>query len=379
MIEFLHQNPEDAAMLRLPSKFKLGSKAHKRFEKVFKSMDTSKSQSLSWQELAAHFEFPPAAVDGVQGLTIHRPQTPGANSAQLGQDSPLVPEGTLPALDTLQAPRETFVRSDRVFSYPYDGISSSATAASKGCSKLKSGENTWNFWEQSGCTYEGKRVNGHECGAGEWHEAGNTLGYTGTWLEGKREDQGTQELVGGGTYNGNWKANRYSGPGVLTQANGLHYDGEWFEHKRQGFGKQVYAETGNSYMGEWNKDQREGWGKFEWNEKVLSTYVGQFSQDMIDGYGTLSTAAHAGVPAASFKGEFRKGKFMRRLASLGRAVESVPPQMEAMMAKELLERQQQAAALKIQCASRSRKAKKRVQQQREKKGAASEGAAPEGA
>ena len=185
--------------------------------------------------------------------------------------------------------------------------------------------------------------------------------------------------MGGGTYNGSWKANRYSGPGVLTQANGLHYDGEWSEHKRQGFGKQVYAETGNSYMGEWNKDQREGWGKFEWNEKVLSTYVGQFSQDMIDGLGTLSTAAHAGVPAASFKGEFRKGKFMRRLASLGRAVESVPPQMEAMMAKELLERQQQAAALKIQCASRNRKAKKRVQQQREKKGAAPEAAAPEGA
>lgn len=285
-----------------------------------------------------------------------------------------MPEGTLPSLESLEPAKETFVRSDRVFAYPYDGISSSATAASKGCSKLQPGEDTWNFWEQSGCTYEGKRVNGHECGAGEWHEAERTLGYNGNWLESKREDKGIQQLAGGGEYNGSWKANRFSGPGVLRQANGLSYDGEWLEHKRQGFGKQVYAETGNIYRGEWNKDLREGWGQFEWNQKMHSMYVGQFSQDMIDGYGTLSTAAHAGVPAASFKGEFRKGKFVRRLASLGRAVESVPPQMESLMAKELLERQQQAAALKIQCASRNRRAKKRVQNRRKKKGAAPEGA-----
>ena len=77
---FLGKNPEEAKGLKLPSKFKMGSKKHKKFEKVFQEMDKDKTSGVSWEEFATFFDIPP---EGVAGLRAERPQTPGVSNVNL--------------------------------------------------------------------------------------------------------------------------------------------------------------------------------------------------------------------------------------------------------------------------------------------------------
>eukprot|EP00658_Telonema_sp_P-2_P007051 TRINITY_DN12631_c0_g1_i2.p1 TRINITY_DN12631_c0_g1~~TRINITY_DN12631_c0_g1_i2.p1 ORF type:complete len:426 (+),score=111.82 TRINITY_DN12631_c0_g1_i2:133-1410(+) len=91
IIAFLNQNADDAVVLRLPSKFRVGSKQHRQFEKAFQMIDQDKSENVSWEELCAYFEMAP---EGVVGLQAERPMKPCRNTESLlvTDTMPLVPE-----------------------------------------------------------------------------------------------------------------------------------------------------------------------------------------------------------------------------------------------------------------------------------------------
>eukprot|EP00656_Telonema_subtile_P036363 TRINITY_DN4034_c0_g1_i2.p1 TRINITY_DN4034_c0_g1~~TRINITY_DN4034_c0_g1_i2.p1 ORF type:complete len:665 (+),score=168.40 TRINITY_DN4034_c0_g1_i2:172-2166(+) len=368
MIRFLQANPEDAELLKFPAKFRIGSKKHAAFEKAFKRMDGDGSAEISWEEFAQHFDIPPG---GVQGLRDERPSTPPRRNASLVQTSeqPLVPEDFGGLGDESECsevmylePVETHVQ--RQFEHPYRNPSSSAKYPAR--LTLPAGENSWNFWKASGSKFEGERVNGHECGEGAWQDSNGMSGYQGQWSEGMKHNQGTESTEDGASYTGAWKANRYDGKGKLERADGLMYDGDWMDHQRHGFGVQTYAGTGNTYRGEWSNDMREGWGELQWSDGDL--YVGQFHLDIIHGKGTLSSSK--GGVQSTYKGEFKNGRFERRLKTLGHAVDSAPVQMSELLDQESQRREMEVAALKIQKVSRCRKARKRVNQKRTEKNSA---------
>lgn len=87
-----------------------------------------------------------------------------------------------------------------------------------------------------------------------------------------------------------------------------------------------------------------------------SQYEGQWKEDMMHGRGTFDDKKNA-----KFVGEYHRGKFMRRLASLGK----VGPDMASNDEKNSADKE--AASIKIQNVARSKKAKKRVARRRREK------------
>ncbi|KAF4670105.1 phosphatidylinositol-4-phosphate 5-kinase-like protein 1 [Perkinsus chesapeaki] len=84
-------------------------------------------------------------------------------------------------------------------------------------------------------------------------------------------------------YEGQWKAGRFHGEGVLVQ-NDSTYQGQWFEGRMHGKG--VLKQTGVIYDGEWDMNQRQGRGKVT----VLNgqySYTGDWANDVPHGHGDL--------------------------------------------------------------------------------------------
>ncbi|KAF4731918.1 hypothetical protein FOZ62_019086, partial [Perkinsus olseni] len=59
-------------------------------------------------------------------------------------------------------------------------------------------------------------------------------------------------------YEGEWKAGRFHGEGVLVQ-NDSTYTGQWFEGRMHGKG--MLKQPGATYDGDWDMNQRQGRGK----------------------------------------------------------------------------------------------------------------------
>jgi len=166
-------------------------------------------------------------------------------------------------------------------------------------------------------------------------------------VQGKRHGAGTQNWADGRTYNGQWELNKRHGQGKYSKPDGEVYEGQWASHKRNGKGSQVYL-SGSSYDGEWQDDLKHGWGMFKWKDG--SSYEGAWAEDKMSGRGTFKEAN-----GRSFLGEYNRGRFIRRLASLGHAG---PTALDGDATFNEAERAE--AAAKIQKIARSKKAKKRV-------------------
>lgn len=74
--------------------------------------------------------------------------------------------------------------------------------------------------------------------------------------------EGRMEYWDGSWYEGEWKAGKYHGEGVLQgKVKWNVYKGEWADGRRQGTGHEVMS-NGDKYEGEWATDYRHGFGRF---------------------------------------------------------------------------------------------------------------------
>ena len=98
----------------------------------------------------------------------------------------------------------------------------------------------------------------------EVDEGEETVGYVGSFVDGKKSGFGNERYFNGSIYKGGWANDQYHGRGIKKFA---HYadesifEGEHFEHKRQGKGKMVYKEN-SSYEGDWKNDFYDGQGVY---------------------------------------------------------------------------------------------------------------------
>ena len=71
----------------------------------------------------------------------------------------------------------------------------------------------------------------------------------------------TIEHLGREYYKGSLLGDSYHGEGHLIYMNGDEYIGSFVAGEKSGYGKMIYARTGNIYEGQWLQDQHHGQGK----------------------------------------------------------------------------------------------------------------------
>ena len=158
--------------------------------------------------------------------------------------------------------------------------------------------------------------------------------YQGNWLNGQREGQGIivyaedNDLL---SYSGSWKGDRMLGTGTLIWKNGDHYTGEvedglmsgkgsyyWMDGRvyeghftlghRQGYGKMKFQENNTlgleSYEGQWKYDSATGLGKMMWQNG--ERHEGYFQNGLQDGPGVRFSAQNVVLK----EGNWNKGEFV---------------------------------------------------------------------
>ena len=151
------------------------------------------------------------------------------------------------------------------------------------------GTYTWNNTkdedaEEPMATYTGAYVAGKREGQGTMTSASGT--YTGAWAGGKREGMGTWTSENG-KYRGEWKAGKQDGQGVYQYANGDLYSGSWSEGKKHGQGTYLFTtEDGRDdcqYIGNWDQGD---FASGRWKLRDGSTFEGEFVANKPSGDGT---------------------------------------------------------------------------------------------
>ena len=124
--------------------------------------------------------------------------------------------------------------------------------------------------------------------------------YTGSFKMGKMDGQGHRAGPGGDSYRGDWKEDKRHGAGRQIWADGSEYNGEWYDDRRHGSGT-YHRKDGLMYQGDWENNKYHGHGKF-WSMKDGS-YVGEWVEGVKHGEGSLL------YPDGSrFDGEWRANK-----------------------------------------------------------------------
>ena len=100
--------------------------------------------------------------------------------------------------------------------------------------------------------------------------------------KGKENKSQNVDLIGGESYEGEWKEDKMDGYGIYLYSNGDKYEGYWKEGYQNGKGKYIFTD-GRSYEGEWKMQKMHGTGNF----------------CCLDKY-------------SNFNGEFREGKFITK-------------------------------------------------------------------
>ncbi|KAG8340401.1 putative MORN repeat [Trypanosoma vivax] len=153
--------------------------------------------------------------------------------------------------------------------------------------------------------YVGEVRNSVRHGVGELTTAHGV--YTGTWCNGKREGSGRQTYADSGSfYEGQWSENMRHGRGLLLYPNGDLYDGMWCRGKRHGKGSMGWKAGGNHfvevYEGEWCDGIPHGHGR--------STYVHYIDASRTppdpDSLSDFAPSCNAVVNV--YSGEFCQGK-----------------------------------------------------------------------
>ena len=124
--------------------------------------------------------------------------------------------------------------------------------------------------------------------------------YSGAFLNGKRNGQGTLTFTNGDKYVGEFKDGQYNGQGTYTLANGNKYFGEFKVGKYNGQGTLTFT-SGEKYVGEFKNNRPNGQGTF--TSANGEKYVGEFKDGEYNGQGTLTSAN-----GDKYVGEFKDGK-----------------------------------------------------------------------
>lgn len=143
------------------------------------------------------------------------------------------------------------------------------------------------------------------------------------FAEGKGQLRRTTNGQPFSTYDGEMKAGRYSGHGVLTTASGIRYEGSFLDGLYAGQGSLDYP-SGSSYRGEFVAGRFEGACKLSWASG--NQYDGECKSGRLEGTGKIqfangdryAGAMHAGWPSGqgrytwsrgdSYEGAFLAGK-----------------------------------------------------------------------
>ena len=154
----------------------------------------------------------------------------------------------------------------------------------KGDERSGNGTMVW----KNGQKYVGEWLNNeiHGCGI-LTYAADNPLGiesYSGDFIEGKPEGNGTEVLKSGITYVGQWLNGLYHGQGELFGVSPnnpelrISYNGNWKEGRRSGKGT-LEVPTVGKYVGDWNDGRMEGNGTFSWSNG--DKYEGEWKDDRL--------------------------------------------------------------------------------------------------
>ena len=152
-----------------------------------------------------------------------------------------------------------------------------------------------------GSVYEGQKLNGLRHGKGTFYYSDGGM-YSGDWFEGSMEGYGSLFYASGvKAYEGEWKADRFHGKGVVYNETPTQLSG--------GFDFTNFDLIGDywvQYEGHFYNDNKEGSGVL-----VLSNgenYQGEFREDMVHGIGHFHTMNRGAV-----KGEWWENKLAKQL------------------------------------------------------------------
>lgn len=111
-----------------------------------------------------------------------------------------------------------------------------------------------------------------------------------------------QTFDNGNHYKGEWRNGRIWGKGIYTwKDSGNTYEGDWIDGKMHGFGIYTWPTKGMSYTGYFANGKRHGQGALF--GKDGEKYIGDFVNDLFEGYGELEYAN-----GTRYEGQFVAGK-----------------------------------------------------------------------
>lgn len=133
--------------------------------------------------------------------------------------------------------------------------------------------------------------------------AQNTGEYTGQYVNGKKQGQGTMMYSNGDKYTGEWLNDKQNGNGIMEYSYGDRYEGEWRNGLYNGLGIMI-TNTGTKYVGYWKNGQMNGLGTFTYRDgdKVECNW----EKGRIEGKGTYTWNN-----GDYFIGEFHLGKLKK--------------------------------------------------------------------
>ena len=99
----------------------------------------------------------------------------------------------------------------------------------------------------NGGIYEGEFLNGKQHGNGKYISA-DGYEYSGQWVNGIIEGEGTAKYSDGSIYTGSFKESKPNGIGKLVFLNGGSYEGTWENGNFHGKGTIIYS-NGDNYTG----------------------------------------------------------------------------------------------------------------------------------
>lgn len=146
--------------------------------------------------------------------------------------------------------------------------------------------------------YEGQIMNFVPHGKGSYYS--DKLMYSGDWVYGRREGEGTVSFDNEDSYAGSWKNDVYEGEGVYEFHDGGVYSGEWKNGLQNGFG--TYRKESFVYEGYWRDGMMDGQGTIVFANGDV--YSGNFKWNAFNGKGVYSFA-----DGTMYNGDFVLGCF----------------------------------------------------------------------
>lgn len=127
--------------------------------------------------------------------------------------------------------------------------------------------------------------------------------YEGEQLNGKWHGRGKLVFHNGETYEGQFEQGKACGRGTYTWSDKSYYTGSWRDNKRAGHGTQFFSQSAwwSSYDGSFSDDKIEGDGTLQGGTR---RYSGSFKSGKAEGNGTLTL-----YNELTYQGSWKDGRF----------------------------------------------------------------------